>query len=145
MKSFNKFFISAFTNEGNESIPEAECMYKGPMDEQLCDPEITKDRVLSELERLRDDKVAGADDLVPRFLSKIKGDISYALTLLFQRIMEDREVPDEWIKANVVPIFKNGSRGEASNYRPVSLSSQISKVFKSIIRDEVVSFLRAMV
>jgi len=32
---------------------------------------------------------------VPRFLSKVKGDISYHLTLLFQKIMEDREVPDE--------------------------------------------------
>jgi len=74
--------------------------------------------VLSELETLRDDKAAGADDLVHRFLNKIKGDISYPPTLLFQRIMEDREVPDEWMEANVVPmaIFKNGSRGEASNY-----------------------------
>ena len=29
-EEFNKFFISVFTNEGNESIPEAEWMYKGP-------------------------------------------------------------------------------------------------------------------
>jgi len=74
--------------------------------------------------------------LVHRFLSTIKGDISYPLSLLFQRIMEDREVPDEWTEANVVPIFKNGSRGEASNYTLVSLTSQISKVFESIIRDK---------
>jgi len=62
-EEFNKFFISVFTNEGNESIPEAEWMYKGPMDEQLCDLDITEERVLSELVRLRDDKAAGADDL----------------------------------------------------------------------------------
>ena len=48
-------------------------------------------------------------------------------------------------KENVVLKFKNGSRGEASNYRPVSLTSQISKVFELIIRDEVVSFLRGIV
>jgi len=89
-EEFNKFFISVFTNEGNESTPEAELMYKGPRDKQLCDLEITEKRVLCELERLRDDKAAGADDLVLRFLSKIKGGISYPLTLLFQRIMEDR-------------------------------------------------------
>jgi len=34
-EEFNKFFISVFTNEGNESIPEAEWMYKGPTFEQL--------------------------------------------------------------------------------------------------------------
>jgi len=46
------------------------------MDEQLCDLEITEKGVLSELERSRDDKAAGADDLVPRFFRKIKGGIS---------------------------------------------------------------------
>jgi len=62
-EEFNKFFISVFTNEGNESIPEAEWMYKGPTAEQLCDLQITEERVLSVLEKLRDDKAAGADDL----------------------------------------------------------------------------------
>jgi len=70
---------------------------------------------------------------VPRFLNKIKADISYPLTLLFQRGLEDGEVPDEWMEANVVPIFKNGSIGEASNYRPVSLTNKISKVFELIM------------
>ena len=40
------------------------------------------DLPVRELNRLRDDKAAGADDLVPRFLSKIKEDISYPLILM---------------------------------------------------------------
>ena len=102
--------------------------------------------MISELERLKDDKAAGADDLVPRFLNRIKGDTSYPLiVVLSQRVFENGEVPDEWREANVVPIFKNGSRGQASSYRPVSFTSQISNVFESIFRDEIVSFLRDMV
>ena len=39
------------------------------------------------------------------------------------------------------PIFKKGSRHQTSNYRPVSLTSQICKVVKSIIRDQLVQHL----
>jgi len=42
-EEFNKFFISVFTNEGNDSIPKAEWIYIGPTDVQLCDLEITKE------------------------------------------------------------------------------------------------------
>ena len=38
-----KSCVSVFTNQGNESIPEAKWMYKGQMDEQLCDIEITEE------------------------------------------------------------------------------------------------------
>jgi len=46
-EEFNKYFISVCTNEGNKNIPEAKWMYKGPTDEQLCDLEITEERVLT--------------------------------------------------------------------------------------------------
>jgi len=40
-----------------------------------------------------------------------------------------------------MPIFKSGNRNTATNYRPVSLTSQICKVFEAIVRDQVVEFL----
>jgi len=39
------------------------------------------------------------------------------------------------------PIFKAGQRCEAANYRPVSLTSQICKVFEAVVRGEIVKFL----
>jgi len=41
----------------------------------------------------------------------------------------------------MIPIFKSGNRNTATNYRPVSLTSQICKVFEAIVRDQVVEFL----
>ena len=43
--------------------------------------------------------------------------------------------------ANVSLIFKEGKRSEAGNYRPVSLTSQCSKILESIIRDKIVCHL----
>ena len=41
----------------------------------------------------------------------------------------------------MIPIFKSGNRNTATNYRPVSLTSQICKVFQVIVRDQVAEFL----
>jgi len=65
------------------------------------------------------------------------------LTLIMQRSFESGVVPDDWKAANVTPIHKSGSRSNASNYRPISLTSQLCKIFESIIRDTIVQHLES--
>ena len=38
-------------------------------------------------------------------------------------------------------IFKKGSKNQVGNYRPVSLTSQVCKLFEMIIRDSIVMHL----
>ena len=47
----------------------------------------------------------------------------------------------KWKIAEVRPLFKKGKRTEAGNYRPVSLTSIVCKVFESFIRDALYSHL----
>ena len=63
--------------------------------------------------------------------------------MFFRKVMNNEQVPGDWKEANVIPIFKSGNRNTATNfsYRPVSLTSQICKVFEPIVRDQVVEFL----
>jgi len=44
---------------------------------------------------------------------------------------------------NVNQTFKKGDKCKVSNYRPVSLSSQVSTVIETILRDAIVSHLEA--
>ena len=39
------------------------------------------------------------------------------------------------------PIYKKGNKNIAENYRPVSLTSQCSKLMESITRDAIVQYL----
>ena len=60
---------------------------------------------------------------------------------MFDQSLHAGELPTDWKNANVTPIHKKGSRSQASNYRPISLTSQVVKVLESIIRDYICSFL----
>jgi hypothetical protein len=55
--------------------------------------------------------------------------------------METGEIPRDWRCANVTPIHRKGSRSSVENYRPVSLTSQISKLMESLIRDAIEAHL----
>ena len=56
-------------------------------------------------------------------------------------MLQEGIVPLEWKEANIIPLFKNGSRNKSVNYRPVSLTSVICKLLESIIRDHIMDFL----
>ncbi len=43
----------------------------------------------------------------------------------------------DWKSANITAIHKKGSKKVAGNYRPVSLTSVVRKIFKSIICDSL--------
>ena len=55
--------------------------------------------------------------------------------------LKEGVVPFEWKEANIIPLFKKGSRNKSENYRPVSLTSVICKLLERLIKDHMVEFL----
>ena len=54
-------------------------------------------------------------------------------------------MPLQWKTANVVPLHKKGSKTSASNYRPVSLTCILCKVYENIVREHITSHVRASI
>ena len=50
-------------------------------------------------------------------------------------------MPQSWKDANVTPLHKKGTRQQCSNYRPVSLTSQVVKLLERIIYDHILKLL----
>ena len=51
-------------------------------------------------------------------------------------------LPGEWRIGNISPIHKKGPKTDASNYRPLCLTSIICKIMESFIRDNVLWHMR---
>ena len=128
---FNKFFASVFTEEGDGELPDFD---KTP-DTILENIIITEHQMYTSLKSLKTSKSPGPDEIHPRILKELANELSYPLTLLFNKTLEKGKIPAEWKIAQVRPIFKKGSKVSAGNYRPVSLTSVVCKVFEGFIRD----------
>ena len=138
---FNDQFSSVFTVENMSYIPTAENVFKGTDNEKLLDIETCVHLVRKRLQCLHADKSPGADGLSPRLLKAISDEIAVPVTMLFRQSLDEGCVPLQWRTANVTQIFKKGARSQPENYRPVSLTSQLSKVMESIIRDAITEHL----
>ncbi len=63
------------------------------------------------------------------------------MSIVFSKSIRKGTIPDKWREATVIPIFKKGSKGEAGNYRPVSLTSVPCKIMETIIKNHLVRHL----
>ena len=69
--------------------------------------------------------------------------ITPALTLVFQASFDQGQVPEDWKRANVTPLFKKGDKSKAANYRPVSLTSTCCKIMEHIVHSHLMNFLES--
>ena len=63
---------------------------------------------------------------IAKFLLELRDYVATRLYLLFRKGLDTGMVPEDWKCVNITPIFKKGHRGKQENYRPVSLTSQVS-------------------
>ena len=98
--------------------------------------------VLLTINSLSSTKSSGPHSIPPKILHLIKPDLSVPLSFLFNLSFESGLFPNLLKLTKVIPVFKNkGSPLEISNYRPISLLSNVEKILEKLMYSRVVSFL----
>ena len=134
-EALNEHFASVFTIEDTNNIPTLDLEKEIKI---LNNVETTTETITDHLKKLTIGKAAGPDGINSRVLKEIAEQIAPGLKNLFDTSMNEGVVPVEWKEANVVALFKKGSKKSTNNYRPVSLTSICCKTFEKIIRNEIV-------
>ena len=86
--------------------------------------------------------ISGPDCIPVVVLKKCEPELSYTLAELFNKCLKGSCFPECWKVSSGVLVFKNvDERSTAKNYRPVSLLSVVSKVFKKLVNNRIVDHL----
>ena len=136
-KVLNDFFSSVFVDEGDSPVPE----FTSDFEFELNNITITDEDMYNALNKLNTSKAPGPDSVHPKILKELAREFAHPLRILFDKTLKDGKLPDPWKEAQVSPIFKKGKKNAPGNYRPVSLTSIICKVFETFIRDALCNHL----
>ena len=135
----SSFFSKVFTKEDLENSPTLE---DRKVDRPLMNIDINQEDLPTKLQNLKPHKSPGPDGLQPRVLREISVPIAIPFRIIYKRMIQSSQLPEDFKIGEVIPIFKKGNRHYAANYRLVSLTSVASKVLESIFRDNIMSHMK---
>ena len=97
--------------------------------------------VMNSINRLNEKKASVPDKIPIIILKRNCETVETIPQCIFQFSLNTGVVPADWKTANVVPIFKKRDRSKPANYRPVSLTSEISKMLEHIVVSNIMRHL----
>lgn len=109
---------------------------------KLCDIQFNEeDIIIKAIASMSTRSSPGPDKFPSIILKQCKNELATPLYILWRKSLDKGEVPKIHKHQTIVPIFKKDSKAKPENYRPVSLTSHILKVFERVLRGRIVQYI----
>ena len=79
----------------------------------------------------------GYDEITTKVLKWSAPYISFPLTYIFNKSLENGVFPSRLKYSTIIPIFKRGDKLNMSNFRPISLLISFSKILEKVIYNRI--------
>ena len=119
----------------------AEDLFPSNLSYLLDDIDLTLQDFIEAISLIKLNSSPGPDGLPGIYLIKCKSIFCVPLLVIWRKCLDNGVTPSQLKIPDVFPLHKDGSKGLASNYRPISSTSHIIKVFEKIIKKKMVDYL----
>ena len=103
--------------------------------------EITDELVFNACNHMKTSFGSGLDNISSFFIKLALPVIARPLAYLFNFSLQSGIFPDSWKTARVAPIYKEGSKEERSNYRPISVLPVLARLFENLVNKQLYDYL----
>ena len=93
------------------------------------------------LKNLKNGKSVGENKISNEMLKSSISALGQTLVDFYNIILLQEKTPKLWGKGWIVPIFKSGDKNDPKNYRPITITSCLSKLFTKALNSRLVNFL----
>ena len=97
------------------------------------DRPITLDEVKTVLRSLENGKAAGHDEVINEAIKQAPESFHRNLTILYNRVKDQSQVPKSWNRGRVVLVHKSGSESEVNNYRPITVLTCMNATYSKLL------------
>ena len=105
-------------------------------------PQFLQEEVRDAINKMKKDKAPGIDGITTELLQGGGEAVVKAMHTLVTKIQQEEEIPEDWAKSTIVPIYKRkGDPQDCKNYRGISLQSIPWKVFTKMIQNRMKQYV----
>lgn len=101
---------------------------------------ISADEISESIDKLKLNKASGTDLILNEMLKSGKLILLPVLHKLFNNIYNFRLFPKAWCCSPLTPVYKKGDRTLAKNYRGIAVSSNLCKLYCSVLNNRLTKF-----
>ena len=136
-------YSSVFSDPKSPEIDHTAKHTKANLDTSISDIVITRKLMIEAMNELDSHSSAPDGDIPAKILKSCRQSLSQPLVMLWTNSFDNGIIPDHFKKQFIAPVFKKGAKTDPANYRPVSLTSHVIKIFERVIRKQLSHFLES--